>query len=646
MANNKPRGKHARVETLTNELFEQDSEVEVEDGSSAAVEQQKETQTTPSEAVGESNGVADDGHDVGEGASDETAVKPSDEEASMQITDGDDASDNNSEADDATDADETVALGDAVDVAEQATVAIDPIDSPEPFEAPAMGELAVGSDFSGIDVPSMGFEEGAAPGFVSDFDVPKNKSRKIGKIIGITLGSIVGVLAIAYVAVALVFSNWFLPNTTIGDMDISLKSSDEVAAMIDDAAANYTLDVVGDGFSYRTDAKGVGLSADSNAIVRTMHEDLSGWMWPVLIMQPSHDEAGRFEITFKQALYQDGVKAAVEKFNETATPPTNATIQYDEATNSFKVKPEEIGTQLDTNAVLSAMAEAIGGLNPKVTLGEEQLLQPKIFADDPKLKESAELASGMIKAKLTLNLAGQEVGTISADELAQFVSMNEETYEVTLDQEALNEWVENLADGFNTVESERTYTREDGKVVTVSGGVYGWEVDTEALRDAIIDGVKSGSSTTIDIPCSQEADVYNGPGERDWGSRYIDVDLSEQYVRFFDDGEIIWEAPCISGKPDGVHDTNTGVYVINNKKSPEKLEGYENGVKIYTSYVTYWMPFVGNAIGLHDADWQPSFGGSMYANGYGSHGCVNLPPYAAAELFGIVEIGDVVVSHW
>ena len=158
--------------------------------------------------------------------------------------------------------------------------------------------------------------------------------------------------------------------------------------------------------------------------------------------------------------------------------------------------------------------------------------------------------------------------------------------------------------------------------------------------------MKSGSSQTIDIPCSQEAAVYNGPGERDWGSRYIDVDLAEQYVRFFDNGSIIWEAPCISGKPDGVHDTNTGVYVINNKKSPEKLEGYENGVKIYTSYVTYWMPFVGNAIGLHDADWQPSFGGSMYANGYGSHGCVNLPPYAAAELFNIVEIGDVVVSHW
>ena len=645
MANNKPRGKHARVETLTNELFEKDTEEEIEESSSEVVEQQEEEQATSSDTTDESGETAEDVHEADETSPAEASDDSSEEGASTQITESDDTSTEDSETDSTIDADETVAL-DAADMAEQATVAIDPIDSSKPFEVPAIGELADGPDLSGLDIPSIELGEGAAPGFVPGFDVPKNKSRKVGKIIGITLGSIVGVLAIAYVAVALVFSNWFLPNTTIGDMDISLKTSDEVAAMIDDVAAGYTLDVVGNGFSYRTDAKGVGLSADSNAIVKTIHEDLSGWMWPVLIMQPSNDEAGRFEITFKQALYQDGVKAAVEQYNETATPPTNATIQYDEASNSFKVKPEEMGTQLDTNAVLAAMAEAIGGLSPKVTLGEEQLLQPKIFSDDPKLKESAELASGMIKAKLTLNLAGQEVGTVSADELAQFVTMNEETYEVTLDQEALNAWVENLAASYNTVESERTYTREDGKVVTVSGGVYGWEVDTEALRDAIIEGVKSGSSQTIDIPCSQEAAVYNGPGERDWGSRYIDVDLAEQYVRFFDNGSIIWEAPCISGKPDGVHDTNTGVYVINNRKSPEKLEGYENGVKIYTSYVTYWMPFVGNAIGLHDADWQPSFGGSMYANGYGSHGCVNLPPYAAAELFNIVEIGDVVVSHW
>ena len=46
------------------------------------------------------------------------------------------------------------------------------------------------------------------------------------------------------------------------------------------------------------------------------------------------------------------------------------------------------------------------------------------------------------------------------------------------------------------------------------------------------------------------------------------------------------------------------------------------------------MPFVGNAIGFHDATWQPGFGGSMYMDGYGSHGCVNLSYGDAEALYG------------
>ena len=150
----------------------------------------------------------------------------------------------------------------------------------------------------------------------------------------------------------------------------------------------------------------------------------------------------------------------------------------------------------------------------------------------------------------------------------------------------------------------------------------------------------------MEVPCAGTAAVYNGAGQRDWGNRYIDVDISEQHVRFYgDDGAIIWETDCISGSPDGVHNTVPGVWTVNAKESPSKLIGYENGKKIYESYVTYWMPFEGNGIGLHDATWQPGFGGSMYANGYGSHGCVNLSYSAAQELYGIVQVGDVVIVH-
>ena len=36
----------------------------------------------------------------------------------------------------------------------------------------------------------------------------------------------------------------------------------------------------------------------------------------------------------------------------------------------------------------------------------------------------------------------------------------------------------------------------------------------------------------------------------------------------------------------------------------------------------------------------------MYKDGYGSHGCVNLPPAKAKELYSLIHSGDCVVSHW
>ena len=58
------------------------------------------------------------------------------------------------------------------------------------------------------------------------------------------------------------------------------------------------------------------------------------------------------------------------------------------------------------------------------------------------------------------------------------------------------------------------------------------------------------------------------------------------------------------------------------------------------------MPFDRNVIGLHDATWQSSFGGTLYKDGYGSHGCVNLPYSAAQSLYNLIKVGDVVISHY
>lgn len=161
------------------------------------------------------------------------------------------------------------------------------------------------------------------------------------------------------------------------------------------------------------------------------------------------------------------------------------------------------------------------------------------------------------------------------------------------------------------------------------------------------EGVANGTVGAVDIPCKTTGTAYNGAGAQDWSARYCDIDLSEQHVRFYDEtGTLIWEAPCVSGTPNGAHNTPTGVFWLNQKASPSVLKGTNLDGSKYESAVRYWMPFVGNVIGLHDADWQAAFGGTLYQQGRGSHGCVNLPVGSAADLFGIIQSGDVVVCHW
>ena len=491
-------------------------------------------------------------------------------------------------------------------------------------------------------------EGGEAPGFVAAGfgEIPAKKRRRALKALGITAGVLVAIALAVYIAGAAVFMGRFMPGTSIGGNDVSLKTDAEVSELLESMVAGYQLDVIGGGFAFRTTSEGIGLSVDSGAIVSAMHADMDAWQWPVLLAtQPSHDETERLQVSFDQSAYDADVVAAVATFNETARAPVNATIAYDEKADKFIVKPEEAGTQFDAQAVTEAMAEAIARLDYKLSLGDAQLIQPTVLSTDEKLVEAAELATGMVSARLTLVMGGQSVGEVSGDMLSEFITINDD-YEVVFKKKKMTAWVESLAEGFDTVGTERTYTRADGKQIAVSGGVYGWDVDTEALKNAILDGVKAGTTAQIEVPCNDTAAVYNGANQRDWGNRYIDVDITEQHVRFYgDDGKIIWEADCISGEPDGEHDTVKGVWYVNNKESPSKLIGYEKGKKIYETSVKYWMPFEGNGIGFHDATWQPSFGGAMYANGYGSHGCVNLSYDDAEKLYSLIQIGDVVVVH-
>ena len=111
-----------------------------------------------------------------------------------------------------------------------------------------------------------------------------------------------------------------------------------------------------------------------------------------------------------------------------------------------------------------------------------------------------------------------------------------------------------------------------------------------------MENVAKGTTLTVAVPCSSSTDTYVGKGVRDWGNRYIDVDLSTQTVRMYDDsGAQIFETACVSGKP--ATPTPSGMFTVYSKASPTVLNAEDGS---YHTPVQYWMPFSGGC-GFHDA---------------------------------------------
>ena len=101
---------------------------------------------------------------------------------------------------------------------------------------------------------------------------------------------------------------------------------------------------------------------------------------------------------------------------------------------------------------------------------------------------------------------------------------------------------------------------------------------------------------------------------------------------------MVLETDCVTGNSARGFDTPAGVYGITYKQRDATLNG-EN----YSTPVNYWMPFNKN-IGLHDAGWRSSFGGELYKTN-GSHGCVNLPPDKARQIYDIIQTGTPVICY-
>ena len=116
---------------------------------------------------------------------------------------------------------------------------------------------------------------------------------------------------------------------------------------------------------------------------------------------------------------------------------------------------------------------------------------------------------------------------------------------------------------------------------------------------------------------------------------YITVSISNQTLTYYQHGKVALESPVVTGYGG---DTPYGSYSINYKTTNARLVAADDS---YDTRVNYWMAFIGNSHGLHDATWRHNFGGDIYTYNP-THGCVNMPYDQIEALYYMVEVGTPV----
>lgn len=460
-----------------------------------------------------------------------------------------------------------------------------------------------------------------------NYDKLKNilKSKKLW----ITAGIVAGLFACAYFGGAIYYRTHFFNGTIIQGYDCSNMTVDEAEKLITDSIENYEFKIK-ERNGESESIKGTDIDLDINSIGKV--SDLKAKQNPLQWLTDRDNKKLGLDISLsmneeKLAAQVENLKCVSESRSNMQEAVSQIIYQSD---NTYSI-PDDGKNVVSEKKLFELVRSGMYGLYNDMDLEEEGCYVKK--ADEDKMKEALSLMNQYVAAKVTYNNGDNPI-VLDGTTTNTWIKLNSD-YTVSIDEEKVGEYVKYLASVYNTIGTSRPFTTSNGNQITISGGDYGWWVNTGAEKSALIEIIKSGQTTEREPVYFQTAATH---GNVDIGNTYVEIDLSAQHLWYYHDGAVVVSTDFVSGDPTKGYATPTGVYSITYKERNATLKG-----EGYSSPVNFWMPFNGG-VGLHDASWRSSFGGSIY-NGGGSHGCINLPYSAAQTIFGSISKGDPVIVY-
>ena len=468
----------------------------------------------------------------------------------------------------------------------------------------------------------------------------QRKSQKNGKKgLLIAAGALAAAVLAAggvYAGMAQKYKTVYFPNTQINGVDASGMTVAEVKELISAGTKDYVLRIEErGGAEEKITGASIGLHPEFNGALEQLLAAQNPYEWGFYQMNLRSDmHSLETMVVYDEAGLEEQIAALSCLLPENQVEPENAKISAYVSGQGYSLVPETEGSVILAEALKLTVTDGIKNLQESVSLEEAGVYkEPEIRSDDEALTEQLHTMNRYAGVTVTYRF-GDKTEVLNGDRIHEWISVNADG-SVALSSSGVASYVEELAAEYNTSSKAKNLKTSYGKTVQVKGGSYGWRINQSAEADELASIIRSGESQTREPVYGQKAASH---GENDYGDTYVEINLTAQHLFFYKEGKLVVESDFVSGNVSKGWGTPAGTYSLTYKQKNAVLKG-EN----YETPVDYWMPFNGG-IGLHDATWRSSFGGTIYKTG-GSHGCINLPHSVAGKIYENISAGVPVICY-
>lgn len=429
------------------------------------------------------------------------------------------------------------------------------------------------------------------------------------------------------------FTEHFLPGSIVNGFNCSYMDVKEAEELLTKKIGAYVLTVnTRNNGQESITAEQAGLSYHSDGSVKKLMKDQNRFLWFVAFNQHQDYEIPS-SIQYDEEKTHSAIAALKCMQSENVTEPSDAYIE--EKDDKFVIVPEVEGNALDTETTEQVLIQAFLTGRTAVDLEADGCYKkPAVYQDDEMLIKNCEQVNKLTDVVVTYDF-DDRTETVDRDVIKGWLA-KDEAGNYVLDEDQMASYISGLADTYDTVGRDRTFSTYDGREMTIQGGTYGWKIDQDTERKELKKIIEAGETQVREPVYAQEGLSRK---TNDIGYTYIEIDLTAQRMVFYKDGTPTADASIVSGNPYVPNcATPTGCYTVGETRSGCTVNGED-----YPSAVNYWIPFDGN-LGINDAPWRSSFGEQLYEF-EGTHGSICAPSDQVQIIYSSVEKNTPVVIY-